>query len=465
MPAAIFAARRGAKVLVLERADELGGTLHLSSGQMSAAGTKRQAKLGIKDTADAHYDDVMRISKDTADPAIVRLAVDHAADTYDWLEQEGFVAIESHPVLGNAHEPYRERRYYWGHEMGRTILKTLKPLFDTEMRKGGVTLQLDTAVTALVTDASGAVNGVRAKGKDGKETVHSGKNVVLAAGGYSSNGALFKELSGHPQYCDAAWKFALGDSLNLGKSVGGVWRGREQYLCSFGSVMETDTVPAKILARPIHHPHMREPWEIYVNVHGKRFVREDVPSVDIREHALLRQPNLRYWIVMDDAIFNAAPSILAEHSREQVAALFAKGHPMFKTAATLGDLARAAGIDAAGLEKTVADYNDAVAGGFDLLGRRHKPRKIEKAPFRAIRVQGTSISSTVGLAVDGQLRVVDGKGRVVPNLYAAGEALGSAQTMGDAFVGGMMVMPALTFGRLLGQRFLQWAAGAKAAAE
>jgi hypothetical protein len=29
----------------------------------------------------------------------------------------------------------------------------------------------------------------------------------------------------------------------------------------------------------------------------------------------------------------------------------------------------------------------------------------------------------------------------------------------------MMVMPALTFGRLLGQRFLQWAAGAKAAAE
>ncbi|MBM3502363.1 MAG: FAD-dependent oxidoreductase [Alphaproteobacteria bacterium] len=465
MPTAIFAARRGAKVLVLERADELGGTLHLSSGQMSAAGTKRQAKVGIQDSADDHYDDVMRICKDTADPTLVRLAVDHAAETYDWLEQEGFVPIEGHPVLGHAHEPYRTRRYYWGPDMGRSILKTLLPLFQAEVKKGGVTLQLETTVTALVTDARGGVTGVRAKGKDGKEIVYEGKNVVLAAGGYSSNGALFKELSGHPQYCDAAWKYALGDGLNLGKSVGATWRGAEQYLCSFGAVLQTDTIPAKILARPIHHPEVRLPWEISVNAHGKRFVREDVPSVDIREHALLRQPNLRHWLVFDDAIFAAAPPVLVDHTREQIAAHFAKDHPMFKKADSLRALASAAGFDPANIEATVAAYNDAVASGFDVLGRQHKPVKIEKAPFYAIRVQGTSISSTVGLGADEQLRVTDAKGKPIPGLYAAGEVLGSAQTMGGAFVGGMMVMPALTFGRLLGQRLLQWSATARAAAE
>ena len=42
MPAAIFAAVRGAQVLVIEAAAELGGTLHLSMGQMSAAGTALQ---------------------------------------------------------------------------------------------------------------------------------------------------------------------------------------------------------------------------------------------------------------------------------------------------------------------------------------------------------------------------------------------------------------------------------------
>ncbi|MCH8183614.1 MAG: FAD-dependent oxidoreductase, partial [Proteobacteria bacterium] len=54
MPAAIFAAHRGASVLVLEAAPEVGGTLHLSAGQMSAAGSRLQAEKGIEDTPDEH---------------------------------------------------------------------------------------------------------------------------------------------------------------------------------------------------------------------------------------------------------------------------------------------------------------------------------------------------------------------------------------------------------------------------
>ncbi|NQV80147.1 MAG: FAD-dependent oxidoreductase, partial [Alphaproteobacteria bacterium] len=40
MPAATFAAERGARVLVIEAAADVGGTLHLSTGQLSAAGTR-----------------------------------------------------------------------------------------------------------------------------------------------------------------------------------------------------------------------------------------------------------------------------------------------------------------------------------------------------------------------------------------------------------------------------------------
>ena len=43
LPAAIFAAERGARVLIVDAAGAIGGTLFLSSGQMSAAGTKLQA--------------------------------------------------------------------------------------------------------------------------------------------------------------------------------------------------------------------------------------------------------------------------------------------------------------------------------------------------------------------------------------------------------------------------------------
>ena len=45
IPSSIFAANRGAKVLQLEASDKIGGTLMLSSGQISAAGTKRQKKI------------------------------------------------------------------------------------------------------------------------------------------------------------------------------------------------------------------------------------------------------------------------------------------------------------------------------------------------------------------------------------------------------------------------------------
>ena len=38
LPAATMAAQRGGRVLLVEAADKIGGTLHVSSGQMSAGG-------------------------------------------------------------------------------------------------------------------------------------------------------------------------------------------------------------------------------------------------------------------------------------------------------------------------------------------------------------------------------------------------------------------------------------------
>src|SRR5579884_2669123 len=93
LPCAIFAARRGANVLLLEAADKLGGTLHLAQGQLSAAGTKVQRAKGISDTPDEHFADILRISKDTVDHPLVRLAVDNAAATFDWLMDCGFEMI------------------------------------------------------------------------------------------------------------------------------------------------------------------------------------------------------------------------------------------------------------------------------------------------------------------------------------------------------------------------------------
>jgi fumarate reductase flavoprotein subunit len=55
--------------------------------------------------------------------------------------------------------------------------------------------------------------------------------------------------------------------------------------------------------------------------------------------------------------------------------------------------------------------------------------------------------------VNRNLQVITKEGKVVPNLYAAGEVLGAA-TGGRAHTSGASVTPALTFGRLLGEKIL-----------
>jgi fumarate reductase flavoprotein subunit len=59
-----------------------------------------------------------------------------------------------------------------------------------------------------------------------------------------------------------------------------------------------------------------------------------------------------------------------------------------------------------------------------------------------------------GLAVDGSLRGVRRDGKPIANLYGAGELIGMGALQGSSYCGGMSVTPALTFGKLLGERTL-----------
>ena len=130
---------------------------------------------------------------------------------------------------------------------------------------------------------------------------------------------------------------------------------------------------------------------------------------------------------------------------------------MFYYANDLDELAKKSGINSVGLNKTIQEYNKAIENNEpDPLGRIHRPLKIEKPPFYSICTHGVSITSTVGLSVNSELKVINDKKQPINNLFAAGEILGSGQTMGKCSAGGMMLTPALTFGKLLGQKLLSW---------
>ena len=164
LPAAIFAAQRGASVLIIEAAGALGGTLFLSSGQMSAAGTRLQRESGIDDTPQLHYDDIMRISKGHANPELVRLAVNAAAPAFDWLLANGFKVRDGHPITGTTHEPYSRARYAWGQNGGRSILEVLNAQLAPHIESGRVMALVGHSAVDLTRDSRGAILGVVTRG-------------------------------------------------------------------------------------------------------------------------------------------------------------------------------------------------------------------------------------------------------------------------------------------------------------
>ncbi len=454
MPAAMFAADRGARVLLIDIAPQLGGTMDRSSGQVAAAGTVWQKEQGIEDSPDAHYDDVMRINRNTSDPRLTRLLVDNAADTLNWFAARGYKVMDNHPVVGGGHEPFTRRRYQWSPDAARAFQNIMDPIIEEAQAKGNLKVLLDTGAVELIQDETGAVVGVVTENDTGERIDYRSRYVLLTSGGCASNPRMFENLHGVPLFCDAAYPYSQGQGITLGLGAGGYVRGGDKYATLFGAVMDSDHFPALRLVGASLAPERRSPWEVYVNVHGKRFIREDEPSVAQREYTLGLQPGRRHWAIFDQKILDSAPPFLPRWSREELDDAFID-HPMFAKAETLGELAVKAGVNPYNLKREIADYNENLSQGReDKMGRQHRPTTLGKAPYYAICLQGWNVMSYAGLGVDGQLRVTREDGTPIPNLYAAGEVIGNASTSGHALTNGMGVTPALTFGRLLGQKMI-----------
>ena len=77
--AALVAAKRGSRVLLLEKTDKPGGGTAFSSKGIRAAGSRRQGELKIDDSAALYAEDILRRNKGESD-ALLRCLVDHATN-------------------------------------------------------------------------------------------------------------------------------------------------------------------------------------------------------------------------------------------------------------------------------------------------------------------------------------------------------------------------------------------------
>lgn len=426
--AALSAAEAGAKVLLLEKMDEPGGSTVLSSGLMAFAGTDEQQAQGLIDTPDAMRDDLLATGKNANDRKLVEAYCREQRATYQWLKGIG---VEFGAVHAASGQSVARSHSTDAHAMLSAILKTA--------REAGVQLVTDAPVTGLI-ETGGSVTGVRSRIQDEACEV-AARAVVLTTGGFSRNEEL---LGRHAPRMAAALRGGglgnMGDGLKMAQQVGAGARDFQHIKGTFGiHPFSRDTTGILAIYK----------GAIAVDVHGRRFVDESLPYKEVGD-ACLELDGAGAYQVFDQQVLEAGDSAVPIYDFR---ARVRRGEIL--SAPSLRELAHLIQVDADTLEGTVAAYNRAVAfgspdpfGRIHLSGRVGRPFPLQAPPFHAFPTATVVLATYCGLTVSPSGEVLDRAGDAIPGLFAAGEVIGGFH--GAGYVTGTSLGKSAVFGRLVG---------------
>jgi succinate dehydrogenase/fumarate reductase flavoprotein subunit len=331
----------------------------------------------------------------------------------------------------------------------------------------GVDMRTSSTVVRLIA-REGRVTGAVLRTTDGEIEVAAARGVVLAAGGFPHDdqrrGAMFPAANEH---WTVAVPAASGDGLRLGESVGAVV---DDTLAAPGAWCPVSLVPYAdgTTGRFPHIIERGKPGIIGVLANGQRFCNEGNGYHDYVAAMLASVPKgqeIASWLICTRAFQRRYGLGIARPAPIPERAHIRSGY--LKAGATVGDLARACGIDPAGLEATLRDYNTHARRGEDPhFGRGSTPYNrlqgdpahgpnpcvapIETGPFYAVKVVPGSFGTFAGLKTDASARVLNRTGAPIAGLYACGADM--ASIMGGHYpAGGINLGPAMTFGFIAGR--------------
>lgn len=453
---AIWAAEAGAKVIILEAEDRIGGSTGLSDGVFNAANTSLQRKLGFTDSVDDYFDYYMTLNAWRQPAALIRKFCEEATPTLEWLLSIGVTYPErvahkpKQPVFPGSVEG--GGLYAAGVEFpprGHCPAEGGKVYIDAmENRRAvlGVELVLNTRVQQLLHE-DGAVQGVVVDG----QTLRS-HAVLLACGGITrAEPELIREwwpdaydtLPEGYEPSAASAPGHRGDAVHMGRQVGAHIIGKNCGLAVSGVFLPN-------MPRAFHG--YQPTSVVYVNGRGQRFAPETAPYAVMP--GLIKEQGFNVWGVFDEAARLRSDPTRGGFSRgwdpQFVLDCVEKGDIL--CADSIEALAVKCGMRPGALRVTTDEYNEDIIRGKDrwFLRSTETLLPITEGPFYAFSLRNTGFILTgVGPRIDTDAHVLDEDGRIIPGLFAAGES--GAGVLGQRYVGGgNSVANAITMGRVAG---------------
>lgn len=327
--------------------------------------------------------------------------------------------------------------------------------------QAGVQLRSQTALHRLIWQ-DGAVRGVLLARGGRFHPVHTRRGVVLATGGFSANPEWRRQYIPFPdQHVSLTAEGNTGDGLAQALAAGARWDG-DNHSNAGWVVVSVLRLPDGRLSK---FPHLfldrGKPGCIAVNRAGQRFGNESAANLVEPMH---RSGSVPAWLVCDDRFIHRYGLGLVRPGGFGLRRLQALGY--IQSAPSLAALADRLGVDAAGLQATVARFNRHAALGQDpdfgrgsqpsdaaLGDRQHQPNPclgpLLQPPFHAVQVFPGDSTTTLGLRIDAQARVLDPDDQPLLGLHAVGldmNSLWRGRAPGNGANNGL----GLTFGYLAG---------------
>ena len=176
LSAAIAAADKGARVVVLEKMPIIGGNTELAAGGMNAAGTPAQAKKGIKDDWKAMYEDTMKGGGNRNQPELVEVMTKGSADAVAWLTSLG--ADLPGLVRSGGARVDRTLQPVGGPTFGPYITRVL---YDNAVKRGA-SIRTHSRVVEILVRPDGSIRGVVVMDRRGDLYAIEARAIVLASG-------------------------------------------------------------------------------------------------------------------------------------------------------------------------------------------------------------------------------------------------------------------------------------------
>lgn len=428
LAAAIEARQAGARVILLEKNDKLGGSTAWSVGSITTTRSPHQLRAGVRDTPDDHFRDMPLFAGDIAgrdNDELRRILCDEVPDAFRWLLSLGVRFFGPMPE-----PPHRQPRM---HNVLPNSLSFIHHLA-RRARAVGVDIRTGMRVQGLMTEGRRVIGVQTAKAR-----LRALRAVVLTAGDFTNDPELKARFMGEREAkVEAVNETATGDgqkmALKLGARVinGDLALGPEIRFIAPARITWLRRLPpwpllAQTMAWSMAHlpmtllrpfimsfvttalapsPELFRHGAILVNREGRRFCDENEQPA----FALAEQPGKQGFILLGAETarrFSRWPHFVSTAPGVAYAYVpdYRRNRPdVYHAAENLDRLAQQLGMDATVLQKSVSGL-----AAFEQLPL------IALGPVRSVFVHNEG-----GLAVDTQHRVLNGENQPIPGLYAAG---------------------------------------------